>query len=117
MNALININMLKSLRELRGWDYQTLATQAKVDRSVISRIERGSQHDLKVSVLVAIARALEVPVDQLIVASNAAGAGDGDQNQLVAELSVVVSALAPLSPTHQRQVAAILRGYLSILPE
>lgn len=66
MSALINVDMLRSLRELRGWDQQALATQADVDRSVISRIERGSQRDLKVSVLVALARALEVPVDRLL---------------------------------------------------
>src|SRR5262249_20989512 len=114
MSALINVEMLRSLREVRGWDQRTLAAHADVDRSIISRIERGTQRDLKVSILVAIARALEVPIDQLIVAAEAP---DRDQTQLVAELSAVIDALGPLPPMHQRRVAAILRGYLSVVPE
>src|SRR5689334_18246305 len=115
MSAFINIEMLRSLRELRGWAQETLAARANVDRSVISRVERGSQRDLKVSVLVALARALDVPVDRLIVAAETPA--DATHVQLVTELEVVVDALAPLSTAHQRQVAAILRGYLSALPE
>jgi hypothetical protein len=57
---------------------------------------------------------LDVQVDTLLVAPEAAG---GDHAQLVAELSAVVDALNPLSEAHQRQVAALLRGYLVAMPE
>jgi transcriptional regulator with XRE-family HTH domain len=114
MGALIHVEMLRSLREVRGWDQRTLAQHAGVDRSIISRIERGTQQDLKVSILVAIARALDVPIDTLITAEETGG---GDRASLTTELSAVVDALVPLSQEHQRQVAAVLRGYLSAMPE
>jgi transcriptional regulator with XRE-family HTH domain len=114
MGALINVDMLRSLREVRGWDQRTLAARAQIDRSIISRLERGSQTDLKVSILVAIARALEVTTDSLIVAPAKV---DDPHPPLVTELAAVVDALAPLSPAHQHHVAAILRGYVSALPE
>jgi transcriptional regulator with XRE-family HTH domain len=114
MGALINVEMLRSLREVRGWDQRTLAGHAGVDRSIISRLERGTQQDLKVSILVAIARALDVPIDTLIVPPEAAG---GEHAPLRAELAAVVDALPPLSQAHQRQVAALLRGYLSAMPD
>ena len=113
MGALINVDKLRSLRAVRGWDQRTLAERADVDRSIISRIERGTQQDLKASVLVALARALDVPIDTLIVAPERSA----ETAQLSAELSAVVESLAPLSPAQQRQVAAILRGYLATLSE
>jgi transcriptional regulator with XRE-family HTH domain len=114
MGAPINVEMLRSLREVRGWDQRTLAKHAGVDRSIISRLERGTQQDLKVSILVAIARALDVATDTLLIAPEAEGAG---QAPLTAELSAAVNALSPLSQAHQRQIAAVLRGYLSTMPE
>ena len=36
---------------------------------------------------------------------------------LIAELTLVLPDLARLSPAHQRQVAAIVRSYLSTLPD
>jgi transcriptional regulator with XRE-family HTH domain len=114
MGALLNVEMLRSLREVRGWDQRTLAEHAGIDRSIISRLERGTQQDLKVSILVAIARAFDVSTDTLIVAPEPEG---DDHAPLTAELSAAVDALSPLSQAHQRQVAAVLRGYLSAMPE
>jgi transcriptional regulator with XRE-family HTH domain len=114
MGTLINVDMLRSLREVRGWDQTTLAARAGIDRSIISRLERGIQQDLKVSILVALANALESTVDALVV--RPATAADA-QAQLVAELAAAVDALTPLSPAHQQHVAAILRGYLSAIPD
>jgi transcriptional regulator with XRE-family HTH domain len=111
---LINVDMLRSLREVRGWDQTTLAAHAGIDRSIISRLERGSQQDLKVSILVALANALESTVDVLVLRPESATT---DSSSLVAELAAVVDSLGPLPPAHQRRVAAILRGYLSVAPE
>lgn len=107
---LLNTEALRALREGRGWDQQTLARQAGIDPSVISRLERGLQDDMRVSVLVALARALQTPMDLLLVEPVAAPA-------LGAELTGAIAALGQLAPAQQRQVAALLRAYMSALPE
>ena len=109
-DVIIDAQALRGLRETRGWDQQTLAERAGVDPSVVSRLERGIQLDLKASVLVGLARALGVPADSLLV-----GTLRSAVSPLNAELASAVALLAPLSPQQQRQVAAILRGYLAEL--
>ena len=66
------------------------------------------------SILVAIANALESTVDVLVLRPEAATAAPAP---LVAELAAVVDSLSPLPPAHQRRVAAVLRGYLSVAPD
>jgi transcriptional regulator with XRE-family HTH domain len=112
MSDVIDPQVLRSLRESRGWDQLTLATAADVDPSVVSRLERGLQQDLKASILVALARALETPVDALLIAS-----AQHAPPPLVAELGAVMTELGALPPLQQRQVAAIVRAYLSAMPE
>jgi transcriptional regulator with XRE-family HTH domain len=112
MSDVIDTQILRSLRAAKGWDQQTLASTAGVDPSVISRLERGLQVDLKASVLVALAHALDVPVDSLIATPyqhSALGA--------VAELTAAMAALTALSAAHQRQVAALVRAYVSSMPD
>ena len=112
MSDVIDPQVLRSLREARGWDQLTLATAAGVDPSVVSRLERGVQLDLYASVLIALAHALQTPVDSLLVAS-----AQHAPPAVIAELTAVVGELASLSEAQQRQVAAIVRGYLSAMPE
>jgi transcriptional regulator with XRE-family HTH domain len=112
MGDVINPQLLRALREARGWDQQTLELTAEVDPSVVSRLERGLQVDLKASVPVALARALDTPVDTLLVAPRG-----HDSSALVLELSAILGEVAKLSPAQQRQVAAIMRAYVSALPE
>src|SRR6266536_1118264 len=112
MSDVIDPQVLRSLREARGWDQLTLATAADIDPSVVSRLERGLQQDLKASVLVALARELETPVDALLMAS-----AQHTPPPLVAELTAVMTELAALPQAQQRQVAAIVRAYLSAMPE
>ena len=66
MTELLNAETLRRLREARHWDKQTLAQHAGVDPSVISRLERGLQDDLRASVLIALARVFHTPVDALL---------------------------------------------------
>jgi transcriptional regulator with XRE-family HTH domain len=111
MGQMIHAQTLRALREAKGWDRRTLAQHANVSPSVVSRLERGIQADLRVSVLVALATALAVtPDDLLAIPPQQTGSA------LVTELSAVVNELASLSPAHQRQVAALLRGYVSAQP-
>src|SRR6185436_14361068 len=70
MADVINPQVLRALREARGWDQQTLATNADIDPSVVSRLERGVQHNLQASVLVVLAHALDVAVDTLLAAAH-----------------------------------------------
>src|SRR5947209_3013957 len=107
MSSVIDVQILKSLREARGWDQQTLAQVAGVDPSVVSRLERQLQDDLKASVLVALARALETPVDALLTAEYRYS-----HSELLAELTAVVNEFGRLSEGHQRQIAGMLRSYL-----
>ena len=112
MSSVIDGNMIRSVREARGWDQLTLAQIANVNPSVVSRLERGLQDDLKASVLVALARALEVPVDSLLHPSLR-----HVPPTFSPELEAVLATLAQLSPVMQQQVAAVLQGYMSKLPE
>jgi transcriptional regulator with XRE-family HTH domain len=112
MADVINPQVLRALREARGWDQQTFATTAAVDPSVVSRLERGLQHNLKASVLVALAHALETPVDTLL-----AGAHQRATPAFVAELTAILSRVSTLAPAHQRQLAAIVQAYLATMPE
>lgn len=68
--GFINIEQLVALRTAKGWDQKQLAEAAGVDRSVISRLERGLQADCRVSVLIAISAALNIPPEALIVNSH-----------------------------------------------
>ena len=102
---------LRLLRERHGWDQQTLAQHAGIDASVVSRLERGLQTDFKVSVLITLARTLTVSLDTLLDHPAT------PPSPLITELELVLPDLARLSPAHQRQVAAIVRSYLSTLPD
>lgn len=112
MSDIIDPQVMRSLREARGWDQLTLATAADVDPSVVSRLERGLQQDLMASVLVALAHALDTPVDALLIAS-----AQHAPPPLGAELTAAITELAALPASQQRQVAAIVRAYVSAMPE
>lgn len=109
MTAVVNAATLRSLREAKGWDRQTLARVASISPSVVTRLERGLQPDLRVSVLLALARALDVTPNDLLLPSGATAT-----SPLVAELTAVMPALAGLPAPEQRRIAAMLRGYLNV---
>lgn len=113
MGKFIDGEMLRRRREAKGWDQLTLAHVAQIHPSVISRIERGLQSDLKVSVMIAIANALDVTVDSLLPPE----LSHVQRGKLSAELETTLSELSLLPEAQQRHVAAILRGYLTGLQE
>lgn len=55
---------IKANRRARGWTREQLAVRASVSGSTIGRIERG-EHTPRASVIIALALALELPVEQL----------------------------------------------------
>jgi transcriptional regulator with XRE-family HTH domain len=112
MSSVVDGTVIRSVREAKGWDQLTLAQVAGINPSVVSRVERDLQNDLKASVLVALARALGVSVDVILHPSLR-----HVPPTLSPELVEVLVDLARLAPALQQQVAAILRGYLSTLPE
>jgi methanogenic corrinoid protein MtbC1/DNA-binding XRE family transcriptional regulator len=57
---------LQELRSARGWKQQQLADEAGLDRTYISGLEHGKQNPT-LGALLRLARALEVPVERLIV--------------------------------------------------
>ena len=57
---------IKRLREARQWTQGELAYHAKVDQSLISKVESGERTDLRVSTVKKLAVALGVPVSRII---------------------------------------------------
>ncbi|GHJ42910.1 transcriptional regulator [Catellatospora sp. TT07R-123] len=56
---------LRALRVAQGWSLEELATRARFSQSTLSRIENG-QRRLALDQLVALARALDTTLDQLV---------------------------------------------------
>ncbi len=110
MNALIDGALLRALREGKGWDKQTLAQRADVSPSVVTRLERGSQADLRVSVLLALAQALEVEPASLLTTSHPA------HGSVVAELRAAFHEASLLDQDHQRHLAGVMLTYIRELP-
>jgi len=109
---LLNSEKIVRLRKQRGWDQKALAKTAGIDQAVVSRIERGIQKDFKLSVVVAIANAFEIEVDDLL----------NDEfkhtiHLLTPELKSAISRLGKASPQIQNRIAAIIESYLSALQQ
>ena len=75
-------NIFKNLREKAGLSQQELATKARLSGSQIAQIEQGKRSDMRVSTLLALAKALRVDAGVLLAAFaeafEAAAKGDGD---------------------------------------
>lgn len=108
---LLNTEKITQLRRQRSWNQNDLAHAAGVTAAVISRLERGLQDDFKLSVVAAVASALGVSVDSLLVSR----AEVIEPISLVPELASAVADLSHRPETIQVQAAGILKGYLSTL--
>ena len=60
---------IRRLREARGWSQEALAQRSDKHFTYIGRVERGQQN-ITVEVLLDIARALDVPIPELLVADD-----------------------------------------------
>lgn len=110
MQTLFDGARLRALREARGWDKATLAQRAEISASVLTRLERGSQSDLRVSILVALARALEVDPASLLLDQRQT------QDAIVEELQAALHEAHRLSSDYQRHLASVIRAYIHDLP-
>jgi|SRR5579859_5860528 len=107
---VVNGEKLAQLRQKREWGQRELAAAAKVDPSVISRLERNLQEDCMLSIVVAIAEALGVMVDDLLMNGQQA-----TNARLHPELQAAINRLTQQPVRNQRQAAGILEGYLLAL--
>ncbi|WP_331765854.1 helix-turn-helix transcriptional regulator [Embleya sp. NBC_00896] len=64
MDSLVR-KRIRALRVAQGWTLEELATRAKLSQSTLSRIENGRRR-LALDQLVALARALDTSLDQLV---------------------------------------------------
>lgn len=58
--------MVKRLRDSKGWTQAELAKRAKVSRPYITMLESGQRKSISVAVLERLAKALGVPVTELL---------------------------------------------------
>jgi len=108
--SVLNVSKIRSLRKQKGWEQKDLAASAKINPAVISRLERGNQNDFKISVIVSIAAALSVPIDNLLQEEY-----QFSPPTLSPELQSAISHLNT-HPTHvQNRIAGMIEGYLSAL--
>ena len=111
--TVVDARSLRRLRTTHGWSQRELARAADVNSSIVSRLERGLQMSVDAGVLVALARALGVGVEDLLVVR-----GEGQERaSLDLELAVEVARLSELSIARQRHVAALLRANRVAFPD
>jgi transcriptional regulator with XRE-family HTH domain len=109
---LLNREKITALRQKKGWDQYELAQAANIAPSVISLLERGQRTDFRLSVVIGIADALGVRVNEILATQPEL---DDLPPSLIPELQAVVTKLAAQPDAIQRQAAGILNGYLSTL--
>lgn len=112
MSSLIDPTRVKVLRKARGWNQIDLSKHSKVDKSIISRIERGFQADYRVSVVVKLAKSLNVPVDSLIVSEE-----PRETEEMIPEVADMIYQLKKHDIKVQHQVVTITRAFLSTIEE
>jgi transcriptional regulator with XRE-family HTH domain len=91
-----------------------LAEAAQINASVISRMERELQADFKLSVVVAIAQALGVHVDELLISHQKT---EEIKQNFVPELETTLIELRKQPATIQRQAAGVIKGLISTIQE
>jgi transcriptional regulator with XRE-family HTH domain len=109
--SVVNVERMVDLRKGRGWGQRQLAKEAGIAHTVISRLEAGTQKDVRVSILIAIAETLNVTVDSLLQG----GSMQGLESELIPELQSVIRQMKRQPVAVQRQAAGIIRGFLQTL--
>jgi transcriptional regulator with XRE-family HTH domain len=110
--GILNTSKIIRMRTERGWSQVDLARAANIHPSVVSRLEREIQQDFHMSVIVAIAKALDTSFASLL--------GDYQidlDNNLTDELRAVLVILKSKPVSIQRLAAGVLRGLLSVVEE
>jgi transcriptional regulator with XRE-family HTH domain len=108
--SILNVALIKALREQKQWEQRDLAQAASLSPSVISRLENGLQRDCKLSVAVAIARAFGVTVDTLLNQNFQA-----ESPSLTPRLQTVLAQLSEQPTSIQNGIAGMLQGYITTI--
>ncbi len=58
--------VLRTLREEKGWTQNELAEKASIERSYLAQLETGTRVNPTIAVLKRLAKALRVPVTELL---------------------------------------------------
>jgi transcriptional regulator with XRE-family HTH domain len=66
-DILIDGDKIRALRNKKRWTQKDLAMAAGVDQGLVSRLENNDQRGTRIDTLVAVARALGVATDDLLV--------------------------------------------------
>lgn len=104
----IDRDKLKKLREEHHWTQRQLAELSGVASTVVSRIEKGTQKDCRVSALASIATTLGVTVDSLLE--------DQSIEKLqgpIPELRILIVQLSNQPEAVQHNAVGVLKGLLS----
>lgn len=105
--SLLDTSLITRLRKQKGWEQKDLAAAANVNPAVISRLEKGLQNDFKISVIAAVAVALDVPVDNLLIDVYRV-----TEPNLSPELQSATTNLAKHSFQVQKRIASMIEAYL-----
>lgn len=98
-------NALKTARERRGLSLQQTAEKAGIDPTLLSRMERGIVHDVKLTTLASLARTLTFSLDDFATEAKLLprrryigpdGLADADLAPIVAEVSRLHARLVQL---------------------
>lgn len=74
---------IRRLLQRRGWQQSDLARESRVSEATISRLLAGEQRNPTAGTLSAIAKALQVPVDEILLDEGNSSAGDSLEAALV----------------------------------
>ena len=112
---IIDGAMLRASRKRMGWSQVELSTRAGVSQSIISRLEAEQEpYDCKLSNLLAISKALMVPIDSLI-RPEVRPENTLDSFDLEPTFAGFVQLTSERDYADQQQAAFILEGYLMSL--
>lgn len=103
---------LRNLRLARGLTQAELAARAGVDRSYVSRLERGQRANPSQDVLAALARVLGVPLDSFL--AETAATWDSEPPLADAELELLFASVRRLPEPDRRCLKQILRAALEL---
>jgi transcriptional regulator with XRE-family HTH domain len=103
---------IRAERVTAGLSLRDLAERARVSNAYLSQIERGL-HEPSISVLSAIARALDVSLEALLARAGVLGGPDGASRALVADTEAAILGDPDLS---EPQRIALLSVYRSFVP-
>ncbi len=107
-DILIDGEKIRALRTKRRWSQRDLSLAAGVDQGVISRLENNIQADTRIDRLVAIARTLGVPTDDLFVPAEPVPVQPSDP-----QIDVMMRLVEDMTPEERQSAEMFIRFVLS----